>query len=135
MHLSDREAVAAISLMAMYADEHVAAEEDATLRERLCQFPLFEDMPDSELGGILAQIEQHIRKSGRDAVLADAIRAIQPWLRPTAFLVAAEVVAADGNVALAEHAFLQRLRKEFQLPDDTASRIFEVTTLRLKRAP
>ena len=133
MHLSDREAVAAISLMAMYADEHIAAEEDATLRDRLCQFPLFEDMPEAELGGILSQIEDHIRRSGRDHVLSEAVRAIEPWLRPTAFLVAAEVVAADGTVALAENSFLQRLRKAFEIPDDTANRIFEVTELRLKR--
>lgn len=130
MHLSDREAVAAIALMAMYADEHIAAEEDATLRERLIQFPLFEQMPDNELGDILGRIESHIRAKGREAVMVECIRAIEPWLRPTAFLLAAEVVAADGTVALSESSFLSRLRKDFELPDATTKQIFEVTKMR-----
>lgn len=130
MHLSDREGVAAIALMAMYADDHIAAEEDATVRERLIQFPLFEAMPDDELGHILAGLEKHIRTLGREAVLAASIAAIEPWLRPTAFLLVAEIVASDGTVQLTESAFLQRLRKDLELPDETAKQIFDVTKMR-----
>lgn len=133
MTLSDREGVGALAMLAMYADQHIAPEEDATLRARLCQFPLFEDMPDAELGEVLARIEKRIRVEGVEKTITDAAAIVQPHLRATAFLLCAEVVAADGHVALQESAFLARLKKELHVDDRTADRIFEVTQLRLRR--
>ena len=133
MSLSDREGVAALAMLAMYADQHIAPEEDATLRARLCQFPLFEDMPDPELGDILVRIDKRIRKDGADRVIVEAASVVQPHLRATAFLLASEIVAADGTVALQESTYLGRLKKELHVDDRTADRIFEVTQMRLRR--
>lgn len=133
MTLSDREGVAALAMLAMYADHHIAAEEDATLRSRLCQFPLFEDMPDPELGEVLSRIDKRIRAEGADKTMVEAARVVQPHLRATAFLLCVEVVAADGAVVLQESAFLAQLKKELHVDDRTADRIFEVTELRLRR--
>lgn len=131
--LSDREGVAALAMLAMYADDHIAPEEDAMLRARLCQFPLFEDIPDADLGHILATIEKRIRAQGADRTIGEAASVVQPHLRATAFLLASEIVAADGHVALQESTYLARLKKELHVDDRTADRIFEVTQLRLRR--
>lgn len=131
--MSDRESVAALAMLAMYADGHIAAEEDATLRARLCQFPLFEDLPDPELSDVLVRIERRIRADGLDRILQECASAVQPHLRATAFLLAAEIVASDGSVLLQESTYLARLKKELQVDDRTADRIFEVTRLRLQR--
>ena len=130
---NDREAVAALALLAMYSDGVIAPEEDATVRERLGQFPLFEDMDDIELGRVLAAIAQRIKTDGDARVIAAACTAIPAPLRPTAFLLAAEVIASDGEVLLDESQYLARLEKELGIGSEAAMRIREVTGLRLRR--
>lgn len=133
MSFNDREGIAALALLAMYSDGVIAPEEDATLRERLGQFPLFEDMDEIEMGRVLVDISRKIKAEGEERVLSEACAAISSALRPTAFLLAAEVVASDGEVMLEESEYLARVEKALGLSADAASRIREVTGLRLRR--
>jgi uncharacterized tellurite resistance protein B-like protein len=130
---TDREGVAGVALLAMYADGVIAQEEDDVLRERLLEYPLFADLDDDGLGRVLERLSAASRERGAETMLRDWAAAIAPALRPTAFLIAAEIVAADGEVAPEEDDYLARAAKALELPPARSSQIVEVLAIRLRR--
>jgi tellurite resistance protein len=128
--MTRRDAVAGLALLAMYADGVLAPEEDDALREHLLTFPLFEQMDDAELGRFLATLESLSRERGGDELFEACCDALDERLRPTAFLVAADVVASDGKVEPSESAFLARLEKRLAIPRAQAEAILDVTRIR-----
>lgn len=132
MIASEREGVAGIALLAMFADGVIAAEEDELLRERLLAYPLFQDLDDEGLGEVLERLERRSSQVGAGKLLDECVGAIGPRLAPTAYLLAAEIVAADGEVAPEEDAFLARLRKGLGLPDANARAIHDVLAIRAR---
>ncbi|GEM_PF-4202020 len=131
---TDREGVAGVALLAMFADGVIAQEEDEVLRERLLQYPLFSDVDEDGLGRVLARLAAASRERGVDVVLREWASAIAPALRPTAFVIAAEIVAADGEVAPEEDDYLARAAKALQLPAAQAQQILDVVAMRLREA-
>jgi hypothetical protein len=112
---SDREGVAGVALLAMFADGVIAEEEDEVLRDRLLQYPLFSDVDDDGLGRVLQR---------------ECAAAIAPALRPTAFLIAAEIVVADGDVAPEEDEYLALAAKALAFPEAQARAILDVVMIR-----
>lgn len=133
MSLTEREGVAGVAMLAMYADGVIMAEEDDLIRERLLQFPFFSEMDDDALGRVLSAIERHSEKVGPERLLLEASAVIGPRLRPTAYLLATEVVIADGDYAPEEDEYLQKLRKALALSDDQARSIHEAVEIRSRR--
>ncbi|MEA3199787.1 MAG: hypothetical protein QOE90_1215 [Thermoplasmata archaeon] len=133
MPLTEREGVAGIALLAMYADGVIMAEEDDLIRERLLQFPFFLELDEDALGRVLAAVEAHGEKVGPEKLLAESAAAVGPRLRPTAYLLATEVVMADGDYAPEEDEYLQKLRKALALSDEQARSIHEAVEIRARR--
>lgn len=129
---SDREGVAGLALLAMFADGVIAPEEDEILRERLAQFPLFSDVDDDALGRVLARLADAASARGAELLMRECAAAVPPALRPTAFLIAAEIVVADGEVAPEETDYLQRAAKALALPEAQARRILDVLAIRAR---
>jgi len=133
MAWSEREGVAGVALLAMFADGVIAAEEDEILRERLLSYPLFEGMDDDALGEVLERLERRSEEVGPERLLDECAAALTPRLRPTAYMLAAEVIAADGVVVEEEDAFLARVRKTLGLAASTADAVREMVTVRMQR--
>ena len=108
--LTEREGVAGIALLAMFADGIIREEEDEVLRERLRDHDVFAETPESELGTMLARLERFSRQDGAGALLRASCAAVGPDLRDAAFELAADIVEADGEVAPEESEFLEALR-------------------------
>ena len=133
MAYTEREGVAGIALLAMYADGVIVQVEDEVLRERLLQYPLFSDLDEDGLSEVLVRMEAETRARGEEAMMAACAAAIGPWLRPTAYLVAAEIVVADDDVAPEETDYLARLRKTLGLDEAQAKPLLEAVAIRARR--
>lgn len=117
MTWSAREGVAGVALLAMYADAMIGGEEDDELRDRLRAHPLFDGATDHELGETLSRVERASRKASVTALVAELAAAIPTSERASAFLIAAEIVSADEDLAPEENSYLQGLRKALGLSD------------------
>lgn len=117
MTWSPREGVAGVALLAMYADAMIGGEEDGELRDRLRAHPLFHGVSDHELGETLARLEKASRKQDAGELLAEVCAAIPVHERAHAFLIAAEIVSADEDMAPEENSYLQELRAALGLSD------------------
>ena len=69
MAFTEREGVAGIALLAMYADGVIMQVEDDVLRERLLQYPLFAAWDDHGLSVVPTRLESEIRHKGADTVI------------------------------------------------------------------
>lgn len=128
----EREAVAAIALLAMYSDHVLASEEDERLRTHLRSFPLFDEIEERDLGALLQRLERESRERGGQSLLERSCGRLRAWIRPTAFLVACDIVASDGRLAEEESRFLAQLAKLLDLPETTARHILEVVEIRTR---
>lgn len=130
---TEREGVAGVALLAVYADGVIVEEEDEVLRDRLLQYPLFSDVDEDGLGRALARLAGAAQAKGADLLLRECASVIPPALRPTAFLIAAEIVAADGEIAAEEDDYLLDAAKALALPEAQARQILDVVAIRARR--
>jgi tellurite resistance protein len=108
--LTPREGLAGIALLAMFADGILRPDEDDVLRDRLSEHEAFAGLGESDVGRLLARMEEISRKRGPDALLRASCDAVRGGgMADAAFDVAAGIVEADGEVAPEESEFLQRL--------------------------
>lgn len=122
--LTQREGVAGIALLAMFSDGIIAPEEDEVLRAHLATYPPFDSIPDHQLGEMLARLEAIATQNGEKALLEMSCGALTTEHAELAFLVAADIIAADGEVVLAESDFLTDLQKRLKLAPAQVERIF-----------
>jgi tellurite resistance protein len=109
--LTDREGLAGIALLAMFADGLVREEEDDELREALRGTEAFADASDEELGTTLAKLEQLSRAMGQERFLRACCEAVQGDLADVAYGIAWDIIEADGEVAPEESELLGKLEE------------------------
>ena len=109
--LTDREGVAGIAMLAMFADGIIRPEEDDVLRARLQEHPLFADASEGEVGRILAKLERASREAGADALLRACCDVVRAEFADQAMALATEIVQADEEVADAERDYLGALQQ------------------------
>lgn len=107
--LTEREGVAGIALLAMFADGLIRPEEDDVLRERLASHALFSGLDDAQLGEMLERVEKVSRELGPDAFLRACCARLEGEAVDAAFAIAQEIVEADEEVAAEENDLLTRL--------------------------
>lgn len=121
--LTEREGVAGIALLAMYADGVIAAEEDDVLRERLLRYPDVFGGSDDELGRMLSRVEKLGEEIGPAKLMDACIAAVKGPMRASAYRIAAEIVVADHDLAPEEDEYLEVLRDGLGISADEADRI------------
>lgn len=121
--LGEREGIAGIALLAMFADGVIAAEEDDVLRERLLLLPAFAGVDDDALGRVLSSVEKIGRDLGPEKMLHACAAALSASGRVAAYKVAAQIVVADADVAPEEDDYLALLREALALTPAEADRI------------
>jgi tellurite resistance protein len=109
--LTEREGVAGIALLAMFADGLLRAEEDEVLRERLAAHPLFAGVSDEQLGVMLARLERLSRTDGPELLLRACCAVAREGQAESALRLATEIVEADGELAPEETAYVRRVRQ------------------------
>lgn len=128
--LNDAEAFAALALTAVAADGTIGEPESIDRKLIISRMKLFRAMTPAEMDAMYGKLVRLIRERGAHDVMNMSAEALRPYLRPTAFAVAAERVLVDGKVEGAEKEFLEKLKKALAIDDDLAMKIVEVAAIK-----
>lgn len=128
--MSTAEALAGIATCAVYADGVMSADEDEQLSQYLQRLAPFRGLSARELSAIFQDIHRSIDAEGESVVLAECARALPDRMRPTAFLVAADLVMTDGDIGDEETAFLEAVRVELRMEPAAAQKVLDVLALK-----
>ena len=130
LSLDQREAFAAISVAAVAADGVIEREEAQHVITNLAEKKLFRNQNVNDLLSILQKMANLIQKRGVQPVLEAAARTLSPELRQTAFVLAADLVLADGVVEEKEKQFLEGFQKTLQIDSELAIKAVEIMVIK-----
>ena len=106
------------------ADEALADSELDAIRGIVDHLPIFRDFEKGNLAQIAAAATDLLSEAdGLDAAIGLMKSGLPPRLRPTAYAVACDVVAADGEETQEELRYLEMLRHELEVDRLTAAAI------------
>jgi len=128
--LTPAEALVAVAYCAAYADGSMDMEESEELSEQLAECHALRSLDEDGLRAAMMRADEIARKQGEAALLARAASALPAQLRPTAFYLAVDLVAADDELAGEERGFLRTLGQKLGVPDPLAAQIVEVVAIR-----
>ncbi len=106
------------------ADREMTDAELRTIGEAVKYLPIFDDFDIDALPGIASDCAESLNKDdGVDDTMATIRKSLPKTLRETAYAIACDVAAADGNVKQQELRVLEVLRHELKIDRLTAAAI------------
>ncbi len=121
-----QEAFAGILLSVVAADGHISDEEAQDFNARANRMKLFSEQTGAQFSQMIDRLSQILRKEGPSALMNRSAQALPQDLRATAFVVATDLVFADGTVDDDEQALVGDLQRALGIPDDLAERAVEI---------
>ena len=103
------QAVIAVLIAAMDANQHVSPEEAARAHHITWSMRRFRRKSGETVDRLIETVRDRIEEDGTSAVLQQAARAIPARLRPSAFAVAIDLMLADNRLERAERRFVTEL--------------------------
>jgi len=122
---SQAEAVAAIAVSAMVADGKILDVKSERTLWLLPQLELFKGYSEPKITKIVEKMFNVLHEKGLNNLVAIANESLQDKYKETAFIVATDLVFADGVFCGREEVFLKGLREILDIPVDTAAEILE----------
>lgn len=119
------EALIALMIGAMNANDHVAREELARAHHLIWSTKRFRRKSGETVGRLIDRVKRLLEDQEPAAVLEAAARAIPATLKPSAFALVADLLLADGKIDARERKFLQRLAVDFNIRARVASHVVE----------
>ena len=124
------EALIALFIGAMNANDHVAREELARAHHLIWSTRRFRRKSGETVGRLIDRVKQRLEDEETAVVIDGAARAIPTRLRPSAFAIVADLLLADGRIDAQERKFLKRLAENFSIPARAAAEVIEVMLLK-----
>jgi tellurite resistance protein len=119
------EALIALFIGAMNANDHVAREELARAHHLIWSTKRFRRKSGETVGRLIDRMKRLIEEQEPAALMEAAARRIPATLRPSAFAIVADLLLADGKIDARERAFLRGLAGDFNLRTRMASQVIE----------
>jgi hypothetical protein len=119
------EALIALFIAAMNANDHVAREELARAHHLIWSTRRFRRKSGEAVGRLIDRMKRLLEEQDPAAVIERAARAVPAKLRPSAFAVVADLLLADGKIDSRERGFLQRLAADFRISSRMATNIVD----------
>ena len=119
------EALIALFIGAMNANDHVAREELARAHHLIWSTKRFRRKSGETVGRLIDQMKRLLEEQEATAVMETAARAIPARLRPSTFAIVADLLLADGRIDARERKFLQRLAVNFNIRARVANHVIE----------
>ncbi len=119
------EALIALFIGAMNANDHVAREELARAHHLIWSTKRFRRKSGETVGRLIDRMKRLLEDEEPAAVMEAAARAIPAKLKPPAFAIVADLLLADGKMDARERKFLQRLAVNFNIRARVASHVIE----------
>ncbi len=124
--LSIDEAIIAVLLAAMNANQHVSREELARAHHIIWSMRRYRRKSGERVGRLIDSMRTMVEQHGASPVIAAAVRVIPRRLRSAVFAVAGDLVLADGTMDAAERRFLHQLASELGIARVSATNIVKV---------
>jgi tellurite resistance protein len=119
------EALIALFIGAMNANDHVAREELARAHHLIWSTKRFRRKSGETVGRLIERMKRLLEEREPAAVMEAAARGIPAKLRPSAFAIVADLLLADGKIDARERKFLRRLAVDFNIRTRLASQVIE----------
>jgi len=126
------EALLALLIGAMNANDHVSPEEGARAHNIIWSMRRFRRKSGETVERLIERMRQLIEEHGPERAVAAAARALPARLRKSAFAVAADLVLTDGRLEGSERRYLIALGHDLTLDSKIINGILEV--MRIKNA-
>lgn len=126
------QAMLAVLIVAMDANQHVSPEEAARAHHIIWSMRRFRDRSGPVVDHLIEIVRSRVEKDGTPAVLAQAARNIPAPLRPSAFAVAVDLMLADAKLDRAERQFVKHLARTLKIADSLADDILAVLLIKNK---
>ena len=120
------EALIALFIGAMNANDHVAREELARAHHLIWSTRRFRRKSGETVGRLIDRMKQLLEEEDAAAVIDRAARAVPATLRRPAFAVVADLLLADGTLDRRERRFLQGLAASLRIPARMATDVVDV---------
>ncbi len=120
------EALIALFLGAMDANEHVSREELARAHHLIWSTKRFRQKSGGAVGRLIDRMRRLLEEQEPAAVMEAAAKTIPAKLRPSAFAIVADLLLADGRIDARERKFLRQLAVDFNIRAHVARQIVEV---------
>jgi tellurite resistance protein len=130
--LSLDEALIALFVGALNANDHVAADEAARAHHLIWSTRRFRRKSGETVGQLIEDMREFVRTSDPRVVIGRATKAIPARLRSSAFAVLVDLLLADGKLEAKERRFLRELGSDLRLRPDTVERILDVVMIKNK---
>jgi hypothetical protein len=124
------EALIALFIGAMDANEHVAREELARAHHLIWSTKRFRRKSGETIGRLIDRMKRLLEEHETAAVMEAAARGIPAKLRPSAFAIVADLLLADLKIDARERKFLRRLAVDFNIRARVASQVIEALLLK-----
>lgn len=128
--LDQKDAFAAILLVAIAEDGHISNEEREGFIAVSNRMQLFKDQSISEFNRMTDKLFSLLRNQGSTFLLSKAVETLPVKLRETAFATATDLVFADGRIEEEERAILENLISSLHIDPDLALKIVEVIAIK-----
>jgi hypothetical protein len=124
------EALLALFIGAMNANDHVAAAEAARAHHLIWSTRRFRRRSGDSVGKLIQDMRTLVEESDAAAMVGRIAKAIPARLREPAFAVVVDLLLADGKLDGRERRFLHGLGSELKLRQDVARQIIDVIVLK-----
>lgn len=124
------QAVIAVLIAAMDANQHISAEEAARAHHIIWSMRRFRRRKGEAVDRLIETVRDRIREHGMATVLQQATRTIPARLRPSAFAVAIDLMLADATLERAERRFATRLATALKVRGELADDILRVILIK-----
>lgn len=124
------EALIALFIAAMHANDHASREELARAQHLIWSARRFRRKSGETVGQIIAAMKRRVEEEDAAALMSASAAAIPARLRPSAFALVADLLLADAKIEPRERRFLQRLAADLRLQPEEAARVIDVMLIK-----
>jgi len=124
------EALIALFIGAMNANDHVAADEAARAHHLIWSTRRFRRKSGETVGRLIEQMRDFVATTDARVVVDRATKAIPARLRSSAFAVLVDLLLADGKLEGKERRFLREVGSDLKLKPETVQQILDVVVLK-----
>jgi Tellurite resistance protein TerB len=128
--LGPAEGFAAIMILVVSSDGHIAEEEVNLLSATFSRMQLFRSYPQDMMNRMITNIYNILRREGVDVLFGAAIATLPHELYETAFAMATDLVLADGHISKEEEGLLISLCRALDLPEKLVAQVVEVMLIK-----
>ena len=127
-----QEGFAGVMLGASACDGHIADEEVQSLMTILHRMKLYSRVTPNQFGSMMDRLLGVLKRGGPEKLMDQAVPAVPPELRETAFANAVDIVLADGIVEPDEKEFIDKLSGQMEMEEKRAKAIIKVMVYKNK---